>query len=187
MYTFSISYSIYRQCNVKVLFLDWDSIKESSSSCWRKIMIANEFKRLSLYRKTKLEITLLMISPFLFSHKRENVVELFASSFFYFALSHFLQYAWNFLITERFMREPFVQRYIDLSTLANISTIILTDQFNGYLLYTRSPNSLENLEDFSFRKNSLVLEGAPSGCQVFEVHLSQDFVNTFNQVSRSFP
>jgi hypothetical protein len=150
-------------------------------------MILNEFNRLSLARKTKIETTLLMISPFLFSHKRENIVEIFASSFFYFALSHVLQYAWNFLITERFVREPFVQRYIDLSTLANISTVILTDQFNGYLLYTRSPNCLENFEDFSFTKNLLGLEGAPSGCQVFEVHLSQDFVNTFNQVSRTSP
>ena len=148
-------------------------------------MLVNEFNRISLYRKTKLEITLIIVSPFLFSRKRESFVELFASSFFYFALSHILQYAWNFFITERFIREPVIQRYIDLSTLANISTIILTDQFNGYLLYTRSPTSLDSLEDFSFRKNSLGLEGAPSGCQVFEVHLSQDFINTFNQVSRS--
>ena len=124
--------------------MDWERPKDrySSVSVWRKVLIANEFDRLQTSRKTSIELTIFLVTTILYrmrSHDRENVVILFALNVISWTTSIAVQSLWRSFFFERYVSEPKAQRFIDLSTLANISMIVLDTPYHGFMLHCQSP------------------------------------------------
>jgi meckelin len=182
--------------------VDWERPKDrySSVSVWRKVLIANEFDRLQTSRKTSIELTIFLVTTILYrmrSHDRENVVILFALNVISWTTSIAVQSLWRSFFFERYVSEPKAQRFIDLSTLANISMIVLDTPYHGFMLHCQSPYefsdcSMEDICDNMRNEGRGIVasrglessKGGPKDCQAYELFLSVDFKTNFYDVSK---
>ena len=193
-----VFYTIYRQCNMDIILVDWEKPKGdcSSISMWRRVLIANEFDSLQIARKTSLEASLLFVTTFLIENQSltNNIIEEFARSSFFWIIASASQRLWRFAIYERYITEPKAQRFIDLCTLANVSLVILNDLHHGFYLNCRCPYEFADcaMEDLCenmmnegrgiVASRELDAPGAPVDCQTYEMYLSNEFEKRYRKV-----
>jgi len=148
---------IYRQCNADIFFLDWEPAQNGSKSVWRTILVANEYAELQTRRKTDIKFTLFWLGFVLIGQNLQysatqqtsltylapnpqNCVLRFANTTFWWLLFSGVQWAWTWLIYQRYIGEPPEQVFIDFCTIAKISVLILDETYHGYYLHCCSPS-----------------------------------------------
>lgn len=122
-------------------------------------------------------------------------------------LFEFIQYAWNNLIYERYISEPIYQTFIDVSTIAKISVIVMDESYHGFYLHCRRFQNISYsifksyfLSPFSHAEGSMQeiieqlhkeeaglttdrgLEGAPEDVQSFELFLTERFKSKYDKL-----
>lgn len=183
--------------------------KATPVSVWRTIFIANEWNELQTARKTNLELTLIVLIAILngadfqylatpqpnegdLSPGVLNPVLRFGNVSFWFLLICFSQRLWKWAVHERFFAEPPHHQFVDLCTIAKVSCIVLDSTYHGYYLHCRSSGehadgtmseiTKQLREEGDFESNSRGLDGAPAGMQTFEIHVSAQWKEKYDQV-----
>lgn len=161
-------HKLYEQIRVDIMFLDWEKPrrvlakgggKEEASpvSCWRQLLLANEWNELQTVRLTYPSLTLLLmvlvlegagmiaagdINPDQSDLARCSNIQSSMLLRFGIAASWFLvfglgQILFKVVIYHRFLANPITQ-YVDLLFLANISLVILDDGHSGFYVHGRN-------------------------------------------------
>ena len=207
-----MTYIIYKQCHTDIFFIDWEHPKRCDISMWRMVMIVNEWNRLQILRKTSVEFSLCSLAFFLISRNMYNnatsqpdlsddsdgminIALRFANNIFLWFFVLTVQWLWRFIFYDRYYLEQKSQRFIDLSTIANISLFIMNEPYHGFYLHCRSPYnkfgdcSMEELceqmkkEALGFTAGrGLDAPGSPAGCQTFQIFVSSVFREQLNKV-----
>ncbi|KAG2497180.1 hypothetical protein HYH03_004769 [Edaphochlamys debaryana] len=164
----ALCYKIYQQIKVDVFFIDWEKgrkvlSKEGSReepapvSCWRMLMVANEWNELQTTRITYPAFTLLLMCFVLdgmgvinagymtpdasdyntYNSLRNSIILRFGIEAFFFLVLYLGQYIWKRLLYYPYVENP-VTQFIDLMFLANISTVIFDEPNSGYYLHGRN-------------------------------------------------
>mmetsp|Transcript_23061 Transcript_23061/g.30118 ORF Transcript_23061/g.30118 Transcript_23061/m.30118 type:complete len:278 (+) Transcript_23061:257-1090(+) len=102
------------------------------------------------------------------------------------------QFLWRFVIYERCIVEPKTWRYIDMSTMAKVSCLVMDEKYHGYYIHCRSPHpnadvTLKEMADclsneaMGHRVNRGI-EWGPPDCQTFEVFFTEKFRRKYNSI-----
>ena len=206
-------YLIYKQCNIDIFFLDWEpqsgSKNEGRVSVWRTIFVANEWTEMTTMRKIDIRMNLILLAFILIgcdqqyaatqqpdvsdlSPGKTNVVLRFANTTFWWLLLSFCQWAWKFLIYERFFSETREALFIDFCTIAKVSILVLDEPFHGYYLHCRSPHQhadgtmTELIEMLHKEEAGLTvdrsLDGGPNDVQTFQIFISAEWKSAFSKI-----
>lgn len=176
----SVLYKVYAQTQIQLLFLDWekprakvmdvDSAKPQNApiSIWRTILVANEWGRLQVARRSSFELTVVVVLFLLYGcDLRSAAIPIPKSQMKYMgggdmlvatdsslSLNPYLRFAnvsclwlllciaqrlWKWLIFERYFDEPRECLFIDLCTVAKVSCLFLDEPYHGFYLHCRSP------------------------------------------------
>ena len=192
--TVYILFTITRQCCSKIIFIDWERAKgrvNTEISTWRRVLVANEYLSLHTSRKHSIAFNLVLVG-FLATFDdadsgRVNIALRFARTCLFWGIASCIQWIWRFVFYDRFYSEPRGQRFIDLSSVTNISVLILTEKYKSFYIHGRSPyhhsdcSMDELLESFRKEANGLTisrgLDAAPQGDQAFVLYCSGAFRN----------
>ncbi|GIL75629.1 hypothetical protein Vretimale_15152 [Volvox reticuliferus] len=159
---------LWRQLRTDVFFIDWERARKILSkegtreepapvSCWRMLMVANEFNELQTVRVTYPAFTLLMmvmileganviasadITPDASDYRdyfgvTTSIILRFGVEAFFFLVLFLGQYLFKRLLYYPYVANP-VTQFIDLMFLANISTLIFDDTHSGYYIHGRN-------------------------------------------------
>lgn len=197
--TIYVFFTIYWQCNVDIILLDWEKpqSKHSDVSIWRKVICANEFDKLQATRKTMLEVSLLLVCTISVRRKNsiDNIIAEFAVTGLVWVFSVGVQTLWK-SIMERFITENRTQRLLDLMTLSNISMVILNGVHHGYYLNCRCPYEFADVnmktlcENMSSEAQGILPfrgldndSAAGPSCQTYEMFISDVFQKRCRKVS----
>lgn len=208
---------VYKQTNADLFFLDWEPVStsrgknaaEKKVSVWRTILVANEWNELTAARRTDIRFTLFWILFFLLGLNLEynatqqpdlddktpgqlNIVLRFANTTWWWFVMSFFQWAWKFLIYERYISEPPEQVFVDLCTVAKISMLLLDEPYHGFYLHCRSPHqfadgSMEELVEMLHKEEAGLtvdrsMDGAPPDVQSFELYVTVEWRKKFNKL-----
>lgn len=201
--TLYVFYIIYKQCQIDIFFVDWEKPRSISNDIpiWRTVLVVNEFDTMQFSRKSSIEINLLLLTLIMGfmsdqssdSPENKNVVIGFANNCFLWLLVSTFQRLIRFIWYDRYCSEPLGQRFIDLCTLAKISTFIMDERYHGFYLHCRSPYEfadcgMEKLcydlerESVDTKQNrGLDSPGCPLDCQTFELFTSEVFQKQFRK------
>lgn len=176
----SVMYKVYAQTQIQLLFIDWekprakvldvDSAKPLNApiSIWRVILVANEWKRLQVARRSSFEFTVVVQLFLLYGcdlrsaaipipnsqmkhidgdgtlGSTDSILSLnpylrFANASCLWLLLCLVQRLWKWLIFERYFDEPRECLFIDLCTVAKVSCMFLDEPYHGFYLHCRSP------------------------------------------------
>lgn len=212
-----VLYTMYRQADADVFFVDWEPMAKRSRSqggngsvsCWRTILVANEWSEMLTVRRTNIAFSLLFIGFFLLGLDLEynatqqpdlsdldpgplNVILRFANVCWWWFVMSAAQIWWKFFIYERYISEPPEQVFVDLCTLAKISIFVLDEEFHGYYLHCRSPHeyadgSMSELVSMLHKEEvghttDRSLQGAPPNVQSFEIFVTSEFRKHYNGI-----
>lgn len=206
--TFLIDWEVGKEKNEEET--EENSSSKHDVSAWRTLFIANKYLDLQVKRRSSLAFTLFWTAFFLIgldleynsiSHpdlndieasSRYNAILRFANTSFFVLILTFGQYIWKWLIYERYFSEPPEQKFIDFCTIANISLLILNENYHGFYLHCQTPNQysestmLELVKNLAEEESGLVtvraLSGAPDDIQSFEVFLSGEWRGEFDKI-----
>ncbi|EFJ50232.1 hypothetical protein VOLCADRAFT_116951, partial [Volvox carteri f. nagariensis] len=159
---------LWQQMRTDVFFIDWEKPRKILSkegtreepgavSCWRTLMVANEFNELQTVRVTYPPFTLLMVVMILeganviaaadvtpdasdYQHYfgvTTSIILRFGVESFFFLVLFLGQYIFKRLLYYPYVANP-VTQFIDLMYLANISTLIFDDTHSGYYIHGRN-------------------------------------------------
>lgn len=176
----SVLHKVYVQTQIQLLFIDWekprakvidvDSAKSQNApiSIWRTILVANEWKRLQVARRSSFELTVVVLLFLLYGcDLRSAAIPIPKSQMKYvgngalltatdssLSLNPYLGFAnvsclwlllcaiqrlWKWLVFERYFDEPRECLFIDLCTVAKVSCLFLDEPYHGFYLHCRSP------------------------------------------------
>lgn len=143
------------QQNWDVFLIDWELTE--GATAWRSYLIAGEFLKLTIHRRLNIGVLLLIV---LFCLKVANLevlalaapisVEISANVSPYssacrlalisavFIAASVVYYIYMRLLHERFIGFSYMQRFVDLCSIANISVLTLTHSCYGYYVHGRS-------------------------------------------------
>eukprot|EP00736_Rhodelphis_marinus_P002010 Rmarinus@m.25033 len=153
---------IYRQTSCDIFLIDWEKshgqlfpTKESAPvSIWRTLFIANEWNEIQTLRYVNIELALFMLLFFLRGlnleylatrqpvasdldeGETEDVLRFAVAMFFWLAVA-LAQWLFKKLFYHRYVKNQAIQ-FADLLSVANISILILEDQYYGYYLHGQS-------------------------------------------------
>ncbi|GLC73394.1 hypothetical protein PLESTF_001370600 [Pleodorina starrii] len=159
---------LWRQLRVDVFFIDWEKSRKILSkegtreepapvSCWRMLMVANEFNELQTVRVTYPPFTLLMmvmileganviaaadVTPDASDYKdyfgvTSSIILRFGVEVAFFLVLFLGQYLFKRLVYFPYVANP-VTQLVDLMFLANISAVIFDDTHSGYYIHGRN-------------------------------------------------
>lgn len=175
----SVLHRIYTQTQSQLFLIDWekprakvidvDSAKPQNApiSIWRTILVANEWNKLQVVRRTSFGITVVVLLLLLYGcDLRSAAIPIPRSQMKHLAavsalstdanlsLNLYLRFAnvsclwlllciaqrlWKWLIYERYFDEPRENLFIDLCTVAKVSCLFLDEPYHGFYLHCRSP------------------------------------------------
>ncbi len=170
-----------------MFFLDWEKPRRvlakgggreeaAPVSCWRTLMVANEWNELQGARLTYPPFTLAMaallldgagfaaasyMAPDVMGYARRaglqrSMLLRFGVTAGWFLVLGVAQWLWKAVVVHRFFGHP-LSNFVDLLFLANTSAVVLDERSSGYYLHGRNQ-----------MHHAGVLEGAPDGCCVAE-------------------
>jgi len=186
----------------------------SGVSAWRTIFTANEWLILSTNRRCNVGITLVVLvalleggylkyeaSPIpdrfnLAAQGSLNRALLFANTQFWWWVIVGSQYVLLRFVWEHFISENPTARFVDLSTVMKISTLLMDQKYRGFYIHANAPfpyadNNLaaitRNLHTEACNARSgRGIPGCPDDhCQAFELHVPLDWRRTYDKVYRS--
>ncbi|PNW74089.1 hypothetical protein CHLRE_13g584901v5 [Chlamydomonas reinhardtii] len=159
---------LWGQIRTDIFFIDWEKSRKvlskegsreenSPVSCWRMLMVANEFNELQTVRITSPAFTLLMVTLILdgcnviaagyitpdandYHHYwgvTTSIILRFGIEAFCFLILFLGQYIFRRLLYFPYVANP-VTQFVDLMFLANISTVIFDDTHSGYYIHGRN-------------------------------------------------
>ena len=206
--TLWLVYTIALQCRADIFFIDCEPVmRRKKASMWRLLTVANEFNKMQSKRRSSIEFTLLFMGfimiglgqntnalpqPTTSYHHNvgdDNIALGFANTVLFWAVAATIQYLWRYLIYERYIDEPPGQKFIDLSTVCNISTIISIESNKGFFLHCKSQFQSDcGIEEMitNLKREAQIMErglpGAPSDCQGFDFFLSPVFRRQISKI-----
>ncbi|GFR52700.1 hypothetical protein Agub_g15327 [Astrephomene gubernaculifera] len=161
-------WTLWRQVRTDVFFIDWEKARKVLSkegtreepapvSCWRMLMVANEFNELQTIRITTPAFTLLMmvmileganvissgsVTPDAADYRdywgvTSSIVLRFGVEAAFFLVLFLGQYLFKKRLYYPYVANP-VTQFVDLMFLANISAIIFDDTHSGYYIHGRN-------------------------------------------------
>ncbi|KIY92883.1 putative Meckelin [Monoraphidium neglectum] len=157
---------IYQQINVHVFFLDWEKPRRvlakgggreeaAPVSCWRTLLVANEWNELQAARLTYPPFTLAMVVMLMDGAGFASAAALapsgaargvvvpssmllrFGVAAGWFLVLFVAQWLWKAVIVHRFFGHP-LSNFVDLLFLANTSAVVLDGRSEGYYLHGRN-------------------------------------------------
>ncbi|KAG2452271.1 hypothetical protein HYH02_003295 [Chlamydomonas schloesseri] len=159
---------LWAQTRTDVFFIDWEKSRKVLSkegsreenapiSCWRMLMVANEFNELQTVRITSPAFTLLLVTLILdgcnviaagnitpdandyhdYWGVTSSIILRFGIEAFCFLILFLGQYIFRRLLYFPYIANP-VTQFVDLMFLANISTVIFDDTHSGYYIHGRN-------------------------------------------------
>lgn len=165
--TIGLLWFLWKQTRYDIFFLDWEKERQfigpdnrpvsASISCWRTLMIANEWCELQTIRVTYPPFTLIMMSMILIGTNSIAVADItpnareykhytgtvnswilrYGIELAYFMVLGLGQVLFRALIYNRWWANP-VTQFVDLCYLSNHSVIILENGTQGYYIHGRN-------------------------------------------------
>ena len=206
-------YIIYRQCNIDIFFLDWEPPSgpknETRVSVWRTIFVANEWTEMTTQRMIDVRLNLILLAFILIgcdqlyaatpqpdvadlTPGKTNMVLRFAVTTWWWLCLSACQWAWKFLIWERFFSETAEARFVDFCTIAKVSILVLDEPYHGYYLHCRSPHqhadgTMTELIDMLHKEEAGLtvdrsLDGGPADVQTFQIFMSAEWKAAFSKI-----
>ncbi|CAN0101821.1 unnamed protein product, partial [Phaeothamnion confervicola] len=179
------------------------------ASVWRQLFVANEWNELQAARRTDRRFTLMWLTFLLLGLDlqytatsqpdladldagRLNPALRFASTTFWWLMLGLGQWLWRWAVAERYLGEPPEQRFIDMATMAKISTVILDERYHGYYLHCRSPypraevSMAEMVAQLSKEEAGLTtdrgLHACPPDLQTFELFVTDTWRRKYDRL-----
>eukprot|EP00003_Mantamonas_plastica_P003858 TRINITY_DN13032_c0_g2_i5.p1 TRINITY_DN13032_c0_g2~~TRINITY_DN13032_c0_g2_i5.p1 ORF type:complete len:838 (-),score=230.14 TRINITY_DN13032_c0_g2_i5:794-3010(-) len=171
--TIHVLYLLWRQINMDIFFMDWETPKrkfdESSRevdiiSVWRQLFVANEFNEMQTMRVINVEFTMFALLFFLnglnlvygatsqpdandLTPGETNPLLRFCVTTFWWLVVAGTQIVWERLVRTK-LRGNEVLEFVDFCSLANVSLFVLIDRTHGYYVHGKSVHTVAdtNLE-----------------------------------------
>jgi len=204
---------IYRQCNIDIFFLDWEPPSgpknDARVSVWRTIFVANEWTEMTTQRMIDIRLNLFLLALILIgcdqlyaatpqpnvadlTPGKTNMVLRFAVTTWWWLCLSACQWAWKFLIYERFFAESNEARFVDFCTIAKVSILVLDEPYHGYYLHCRSPHqhadgTMTELIDMLHKEEAGLtvdrsLDSGFADVQTFQIFMSAEWKAAFSKI-----
>eukprot|EP00210_Caulerpa_lentillifera_P009135 g8709.t1 len=169
----SVAYSVYQQVTYDLYFIDWENPRRiidfesgmeinAPVSCWRRLLVANEWNELETRRRHPVHHTILLVILLLEGiatwrgvtedlYREESGIIRLGRVLAVYALVLCGQLIWN-RIESTCIKENPLSQFVDLLFISNISCLMMDTSFSGYYLHGRNQNlhsdvSLKELND----------------------------------------
>ncbi|KXS22554.1 hypothetical protein M427DRAFT_141962 [Gonapodya prolifera JEL478] len=177
---------------------------------WRTIVCARAWNDLSTYRRARVDVSLVALAVMLYGAGLSkwataapsgnepagdvgvrHPMLVFILDGGVYALIVLVQCLYHHLIHSRFIRHPPLH-FVDLLSVCNVSLVVLFERYTGHYVHGRSPHATAELdgqgigEALKREENDLAPSRSLPGssCQVFQVHLTERFRATWDQIWR---
>eukprot|EP00051_Salpingoeca_urceolata_P013872 m.175519 g.175519 ORF g.175519 m.175519 type:complete len:968 (+) comp17921_c0_seq7:1121-4024(+) len=202
----AVVYLIFWQCNIDIFFLDWEIPRGGQVSVWRPYFIVNEWNELQTFRKTHLGFQLLAVLFFLIVADAESVAttdppDVCCSKAGYhhtlrFAIASSVYLAvgvaqWLFHVLYSHFFGSKLGQFVDLCSIANVSTFILEELYYGHYIHGRSihgtaeTNVLEMRAQLQKEEQGMATQRGllpQTDDQTFEMHIPMALRQQWNNV-----
>lgn len=222
----TVLFGILNKCSVDIFFIDWEKTrgrvvhafnedpvgtveKLVPVSIWRTLFIANEWCQLQIYRRVRIDVTLIFVLlVMVYGNLRElsypttnkkitptgspSPILLFALNVMFWVTAYVAQWIWSEYIYGRFYSSRLLQ-FIDLLSLSNISLFLLDESFHGLYIHGRSPHPHADTDMADLvsclkkeERDMVSKRGLEGDQQIYELWLTKPIRSTFDKVASLF-